>query len=213
MSARAIVVAAFDGGLTNMGAAVARVASTGRVELVDATVLRTEKGAGTAKRAPGAKRVTAAGITASADHRRRVQELSAQVRAWLTKSRGIGAVQMVVVEAFSRPPHAAAGVKLAAANAVVEVWSAAYDLPVAEVSPQTIKAALGVERGLDRDASKLAVQDAVDAHQRAAGRGSFGEEFLSGFPRGAWEHGYDAAAAVLAAVERDRLRALLPMQT
>jgi hypothetical protein len=121
----------------------------------------------------------------------------------------------VVVEAFSRPPHPSAGAKLAMALAVVEVWCGALGVPSAEVSPQSIKAALGVERGLDKKASKAAVRSAVDLLLWPDGSDTLAARFLlpAGIPAGDHEHPYDAAAALVTALEKDRLRAVLPMRT
>lgn len=200
---RAVDVLAFDGGLAHMGVVRARVTDRGEVRAIEALLFTTSRGGAVAKRGG------LAGVTVSEDNRRRVQELSREVSAVLDPGAGLRP-DVVVVEAFSRPPHAASGVQLGMALAVVYAWCGAFNVPVVEVSPQTVKAALGVERGLPKDASKKAVQDAVDARLWPARDGSL-RDLLAGVRAGDLEHPYDAAAVILAAVERDRLRAVMPM--
>lgn len=215
MTPRVARVVAFDGGLANMGAVLAHVTERGAVLLDAAVLFSTEKGGGTARRAPGAKTSGATGITASADNRRRTREMSAMVRDFLRGSDGQPRADIVVVEAFSRPPHPSAGAKLAMALAVVEAWCGELGIPTTEVSPQSIKAALGVERGLDKKASKAAVRSAVDLLLYPDGEDTVAARYLlpAGVPAGDHEHPYDALAALFTAVEKDRLRAVLPMVT
>lgn len=215
MTPRVVRVAAFDGGLANMGAVLARVTDRGAVTIEAAVLLSTEKGGGTARRAPGAKTAGQTGVTASADNRRRAREMSAMVRDFLRGSDGRPRADIAVVESYSRPPHPSAGAKLAMALALVEAWCGELGIPSAEVSPQSIKAALGVERGLDKKASKAAVRSAVDLLLWPEGEHTLALRFLLpyGIPAGDHEHPYDAAAALFTAVEKDRLRAVLPMVT
>lgn len=197
---RALRVAAFDGGLTKLGAAHLSVWEGGiavnharlYVTMPDAEGSRSEDGA------------------------RRVGELSGYVLEELCGSPTVAlapVVDVVVMEAFSKPPHVTAALKLAMGLTVLQTWCAYLKLPIVQVSPQAIKGALEVEAGLSQDESKRKVQEAVDLAlfplDGPMAGGTLAGRHLHGINASNLQHPYDAVAAALCALRKGKLKLMM----
>lgn len=177
------VVLGIDPGFASLGWAAVRLASSGP-ELLALGLVRTKKD-------PAAR-------LASGDNLRRARELC---RALVVDTPRLLGIRAFAVEAPSGMQNAGAATKVGIAWGVVATLAEQWDVPVAAMSPQALKKALTGKN----DASK---DDVLDALHNRPGFGNLYELLKAAAPRSLWEHPVDAAAAVVAALDTDIIRAV-----
>ena len=127
-----------------------------------------------------------ANVLASSDNHRRTGELHRAMDVVLSS---YGRVFAAAAESTSLPRNAGASYKIGRADGVYAVALITRNIPLAEASPQAVKKALCGKAS----ASKQEVQKALEKLYP----GQF-DEFKAEYAKGKWEHGFDAAAAVVA---------------
>ncbi len=119
------------------------------------------------------------------------------------------AASMICMEAMSFMRNASSMAKVALAYGVVAAIAASMDIPVAQVSPQKIKKACGVESRptgkstKEKKASKAQVRDALERMYPET------VAMVAHIPDGQCEHPFDALASIQACQESEIFRALI----
>jgi Holliday junction resolvasome RuvABC endonuclease subunit len=147
--------------------------------LIEAGILRTEKS--------DKKRV----VLASDDNQRRARELAERLDTLVHQHH----VAAVCCESMSFPRNASAAAKVAMVWGIIATLSYQGRFPVVQASPQEIKKVLCGKK----DASKEEVEAVV--RQRYKGI----DAMLSSVATSYREHAYDAAGAVITAIERSEI--------
>lgn len=124
------------------------------------------------------------------DNHRRCQELFGALQSVLNERHVI----LVCSESPSLPRNASVSHKQGIAYGVLGTTLAVDNIPLSQASPQRIKKILCGEQ----TASKEDVQRALEERYP----GAF-DRFKAEYPRGQWEHGFDAAAALVACLGSD----------
>ena len=168
-----VFVVGADRGFSKFGWAVFELIETNEI-VVDVGVIETKKAN------------KKANVLASSDNHRRTQELF-QALDWIFAR--YGRVFAAAAESTSLPRNAGASYKIGRADCAYAIVLITRNIPLAEASPQIIKKQLCGTTS----ASKEEVQRALE--QRYPGQF---DEFKRKYPQGKWEHGFDAAAAVVA---------------
>jgi Holliday junction resolvasome RuvABC endonuclease subunit len=103
----------------------------------------------------------------------------------------------IAAEAFSPPRNASNAAKVALSWGILADIVEDFQLPMVQASPQRIKKQLTDKTS----ATKEEVQEVLQSRYP----GQF-DPFTNSTPRGQWEHGFDAAASVVAGLNEDVLR-------
>jgi crossover junction endodeoxyribonuclease RuvC len=168
-----VFVIGADRGFSAFGYALFELFKTTEV-LVEAGVIETKKAN------------KKANVLASSDNHRRTQELWEALEDIFGRYESIYAA---AAESTSLPRNAGASYKIGRADSVYAVNLISRAIPLAEASPQAVKKALCGKASV----SKQEVQRALERMYP----GQF-DEFKAEYAKGKWEHGFDAAAAVVA---------------
>lgn len=184
---REVFILGADPGFASFGLTVARLLKESE-EFIETDVIRTEKSA------------KKKGVKASDDNFHRGQIISARLHTLVKKYQPMA----IAAEAASWPRNAGATAKLAMSWGILIDLCYVYQLPMVQGSPQEIKKALCD----DKAASKESVRRAMEGRYP----GQF-DEFKARYParkppspNGRWEHGFDAAGAVVTCLDTDVLR-------
>jgi len=172
-----VYVIGADRGFAKFGYAVFALTPDGE-KVVEVEVIKTQKDA--------KKRQT----LAASDNHRRTQEIYFA----LSKIVSGGLIVAAASEASSLPRNASTSYKLGRADGAWTSVLTQYSIPLAEASPQAIKKALCG----NNSASKVEVQAALEKRYPD----QF-DDFKKKYPKGMWEHGFDAAASIVACLDSD----------
>jgi Holliday junction resolvasome RuvABC endonuclease subunit len=175
-----VCVLGVDPGFASFGWCVMLLLPQGE-QVLETEVIRTEK---------SSKKQN---VRAADDDFRRSQEIALVLQNVVKRWRP----QAVAAEAFSSPRNASAAAKVARAWGVLAGLCVASKLPLVQASPQDIKKVLCQ----NKTATKEQVQEVLKVR--------YPDGFLSftqRVPKGKWEHGFDAAGAVVACLETDVFR-------
>lgn len=184
---RDVFILGTDPGFASFGFSVVRL-SKSTEEVIRSDVIRTQKSA------------KKSGVKAADDNFRRSQAISAMLHDVVKEYQPMA----LAAEAASYPRNASAAAKIAMSWGILADLCYVYQLPMVQASPQEIKKALCN----DKSASKEDVRRAMETRYP----GQF-DEFKARFParkpprpNGQWEHGFDAAGAVVTCLDTDVLR-------
>jgi crossover junction endodeoxyribonuclease RuvC len=184
---REVFILGTDPGFASFGFSVARLTKDAE-EFVRTDVIRTQK---------SAKKQN---VKAADDNFRRGQAIAAVLDEVVKEYQPMA----IAAEAASWPRNAGATAKVAMSWGILITLCYQYRLPMVQASPQEIKKALCN----DKSASKEAVREAIERRYP----GHF-DEFKHRFPakkppkpNGQWEHGFDAAGAIVTCLDTDVLR-------
>jgi len=172
-----VYVIGADRGFAKFGYAVFQLTPEGE-KVVEVEVIKTQKDA--------KKQHT----LAASDNDRRTREIYVA----LSKVVKGGLIVAAASEASSLPRNASTAYKLGRADGAWTSILTQYNIPLAEASPQAIKKKVCG----DKSAPKVAVQAALEDRYP----GQF-DEFRTKYPKGMWEHGFDAAASIVACLDSD----------
>ncbi len=175
-----ILVLGVDPGFASLGWCVLEVRRKGEY-LVSAGVFRTEPS--------GKKRL----VLAADDNVRRSRLIAGHLDSLLRNG-----VQIIAAESMSHVRGASASAKVGNAWGVIATLAHVHGLPIAQLSPQAIKASVATKAS----ASKQEVADAVVKR--------YGREHvikvLDGVTASQREHAYDAIGAAIACLDHDVIR-------
>jgi len=184
---REVFILGADPGFASFGFSVVRLRDSYE-EIVRTDVIRTQ---------PSAKK---RGVKVADDNFRRSQAIGAVLHEIVREY----CPMVFAAESASYPRNASAAVKLALAWGVVADLCLVHQLPLVQASPQEIKKALCD----DKSASKEDVRRVMEGRYP----GQF-DAFKTRFParkppqpNGQWEHGFDAAGAVVTCLDTDVLK-------
>ena len=175
-----VYILGVDPGFASFGWCIVHLLPQGE-EVMKVDVIRTEKS--TKKK----------NVKASDDDFHRSQEIATVlhevVKMWKPRA--------VAAEAMSFTRNASSAAKVARVWGVLADLCFVYSLPMTQASPQEIKKVLCG----DKAATKEQVQQALETRYQ--------HDFLlftQQVPKGQWEHGFDAAGAVVACLDTDVLK-------
>lgn len=184
---RDIHVLGADPGFASFGFSVVRLTKTTE-EIVHTDVIRTQKSA------------KKAGVKAADDNFRRAQVIATTLHEVVR----IYQPMAVAAESASWPRNASASAKLAMSWGILADLCHVYQLPMVQASPQELKKAL-----CD---NKSATKEDIRRSMELRYSGQF-DGFKARYParkppqpNGQWEHGFDAAGAVVACLDTDVIR-------
>ena len=172
-----------DIGFAKLGWAVVRLEKDAE-HVLDAGLIKTRKDKRT--------------VLQTYDNARRVREISRDLRDVFDRNE----ITAISAESMSWPRSSSNCAKIGMGWGVLLSLAEGRDIPVVFVSPQDLKEKLTGKRS----ASKQEVQDALFALPGFNLEGHFKAMKLA---RGQWEHPVDAAAAVVATLQTDMIRAMV----
>lgn len=180
-----VYVLGLDPGFASFGYCVFRFTKEGE-EVVAVNVIRTKK---TAKKK---------NVLASDDNFRRARAIAAVLREVVEGFQP----RAIAAEALSLPRNASAAAKVAMSWGILADIVEDRQIPLIQQSPQGLKKALCGKKS----ATKQDIQEVLEGLYP----GAF-DQFISATPKGQWEHGFDAASAVVGLKDSDVLRAVRSM--
>jgi crossover junction endodeoxyribonuclease RuvC len=175
-----VYVLGVDPGFASFGWCIVQLLPQGE-EVMKVDVIRTEK---------SSKKKN---VKASDDDFHRSQEIAKVLHEVVQKWKP-GAV---AAEAMSFTRNASSAAKVARVWGVLADLCFVHNLPMTQASPQEIKKVLCG----DKAATKEQVQQALETRYQ-----HYFLAFTQAVPKGQWEHGFDAAGAVVACLQTDVLK-------
>lgn len=172
-----------DTGFASFGVADLQFGSGGVLELLRATVLRTEKS------------VKKREILASSDNLRRVAELSAGLSKWLDDDDDVVAI---CCESMSLPRQASTSCKIGLSFGMLGALAQQRDIPILQVSPQNLKLAVAGSKSATKDEVIAAVSKQFPKTPWPKAKGLH-------------EHMADAIGAVIACLQHPTILAVKKM--
>lgn len=177
-------VLGLDPGFANIGWAKVLLTDTGEVPF-RMGVFRTEK---------SAKKLT---VFASEDNVRRAREIYIQLRD-LALNGEEGPVRAICAETMSFPRNASTAAKMSLCWGVIAAFSAQFNIPVVQASPQQLKKNVAGSKTSDKEE----VQAALEVRYGKA----LLHKVCRGVPTSMLEHPYDALGAVVATLDSELIR-------
>jgi Holliday junction resolvasome RuvABC endonuclease subunit len=129
-------------------------------------------------------------VLAASDNHRRGQQIYGELSSVFNDYK----LWAAAAESTSLPRNSSSAHKIGIADGIWLALLAMHNIPLAEASPQAIKVKLCGKA----TASKAYVEGALERRYP----GQF-DKFKVGYPKGKWEHGFDAAASIVACLDSD----------
>jgi len=132
-------------------------------------------------------------VKAADDNFRRSQAIAAVLHEVVKKWQPVA----IAAEAMSFPRNASAAAKVAMAWGILSDICYVYQLPMVQATPQEIKKALCDNKSATKSDIQRALEDRYPNQFL---------RFTQTVPAGQWEHGFDAAGAVVTCLDSDVVR-------